>query len=104
VLLYDLTSTYFEIDAAALPEGDKRRHGYSRDRRSDCPQVVIALVVQMLSCDLTQRGWLGRDTYLPAVKIGEVVRSLGGGCVIGSRHPGFSEGDLVAGLVGRTLP
>jgi hypothetical protein len=45
VLLYDLTSTYFEIDAAALPEGAKRRHGYSRDRRSDCPQVVIALVV-----------------------------------------------------------
>src|SRR6516162_36640 len=45
VLLYDLTSTCFEIDAAALPEGDKRRHGYSRDRRSDCPQVLIALVV-----------------------------------------------------------
>jgi Transposase DDE domain len=45
VLLYDLTSTYFEIDAAQLPEGDKPRHGYSRDRRSDCPQVVIALVV-----------------------------------------------------------
>src|SRR5277367_4706596 len=45
VLLYDLTSTYFEIDAASLPEGSKRRHGYSRDRRPDCPQVVIALVV-----------------------------------------------------------
>src|SRR5271163_2256550 len=45
VLLYDLTGTYFEIDAAALPEGAKRRHGYSRDRRSDCPQVVIALVI-----------------------------------------------------------
>jgi Transposase DDE domain len=45
VLLYDLTSTYFEIDAADLPEGDKRRHGYSRDKRPDCPQVVIALVV-----------------------------------------------------------
>ena len=45
VLLYDLTSTYFEINAADLPEGDKRRHGYSRDKRSDCPQVVIALVV-----------------------------------------------------------
>ena len=27
------------------PEGDKRRHGYSRDKRPDCPQVVIALVV-----------------------------------------------------------
>jgi len=45
VLLYDLTSTYFEIDAAALPDDDKRRHGYSRDHRRDCPQVVIALVV-----------------------------------------------------------
>jgi hypothetical protein len=45
VLLYDLTSTYFEINAADVPEGDKRRHGYSRDQRPDCPQVVIALVV-----------------------------------------------------------
>ena len=45
VLLYDLTSTYFEINASDLPEGDKRRHGYSRDKRPDCPQLVIALVV-----------------------------------------------------------
>jgi transposase len=44
VLLYDLTSTYFE---SPLPEheGDKRRYGYSRDKRSDCVQVVIALIV-----------------------------------------------------------
>jgi hypothetical protein len=44
VLLYDLTSTYFECDA---PEGvgGKRRFGYSRDKRPDCVQVVIALVV-----------------------------------------------------------
>ncbi len=44
VLLYDLTSTYFEADPP-FPEGDKRRHGYSRDHRADCVQVVIALVV-----------------------------------------------------------
>jgi len=44
VLLYDLTSTYFEADPP-FPEGDKRRHGYSRDHRGDCVQVVIALVV-----------------------------------------------------------
>src|SRR6266571_14961 len=44
VLLYDLTSTYFE----SVPPGDdadKRRFGYSRDKRKDCVQVVIALVV-----------------------------------------------------------
>lgn len=44
VLLYDLTSTYFESDPP-FPEGDKRRFGYSRDKRSDCVQVVIALIV-----------------------------------------------------------
>jgi hypothetical protein len=42
VLLYDLTSTYFECDP---PESGKRRYGYSRDKRSDCVQVAIALVV-----------------------------------------------------------
>lgn len=42
VLLYDLTSTYFESDP---PPGGKRKFGYSRDKRPDCVQVVIALVV-----------------------------------------------------------
>ncbi len=45
VLLYDLTSTYFEVNTSDLPEDSKRRHGYSRDKRPDCPQLVIALVV-----------------------------------------------------------
>src|SRR5262250_648835 len=44
VLLYDLTSTYFESDPPE-EEKDKRRFGYSRDKRSDCVQVVIALIV-----------------------------------------------------------
>jgi transposase len=44
VLLYDLTSSYFESDPP-FPEGDKRKYGYSRDKRPDCVQVVIALIV-----------------------------------------------------------
>ena len=44
VLLYDLTSTYFEIDPP-LSDEDKRQFGYSRDHRPDCVQVVIALIV-----------------------------------------------------------
>jgi hypothetical protein len=44
VLLYDLTSTYFEANPP-FPDDDKRRFGYSRDKRSDCVQVVIALIV-----------------------------------------------------------
>jgi len=42
VLLYDLTSTYFESDP---PDEGKRKYGYSRDQRSDCVQVVIALII-----------------------------------------------------------
>jgi len=42
ILLYDLTSTYFECDP---PGVGKRQFGYSRDKRSDCVQVVIALIV-----------------------------------------------------------
>jgi len=44
VLLYDLTSTYFESDAV-FEEADKRQFGYSRDKRSDCVQVVIGLII-----------------------------------------------------------
>jgi hypothetical protein len=44
VLLYDLTSTYFETDTERGPE-DLRQYGYSRDKRGDCRQVVIALIV-----------------------------------------------------------
>ena len=43
VLLYDLTSTYFEMRSAG--RRGKRKFGYSRDKRPDCVQVVIALIV-----------------------------------------------------------
>jgi hypothetical protein len=42
VLLYDLTSTYFEGEAQ---EVDKAQRGYSRDHRPDCKQIIIALIV-----------------------------------------------------------
>jgi hypothetical protein len=44
VLLYDLTSTYFETDTVREAP-DKRQYGYSRDKRGDCRQVVIGLIV-----------------------------------------------------------
>ena len=45
VLLYDLTSTYFESDPPPAGSDSKKRFGYSRDKRSDCVQVVVALVL-----------------------------------------------------------
>jgi NADPH-dependent curcumin reductase CurA len=50
--------------------------------------------------DPTQRGWIARDTYLPAVRIGDVMRSGAAGRVVESRDPAFAPGDVVLGLFG----
>jgi transposase len=56
LLLYDLTSTYFEGDAQAVP---KARRGYSRDHRPDCKQLVLALVVTPEGFPLTYELFAG---------------------------------------------
>jgi NADPH-dependent curcumin reductase CurA len=53
-----------------------------------------------LSMDPTQRGWMARDTYIPAMAVGDVVRSFGVGQVVGSRHDGYRPGEIVQGGVG----
>jgi len=50
VLLYDLTSTYIEGEGEQIPQA---KYGYSRDQRSDCKQVVIALVITPEGLPLT---------------------------------------------------
>lgn len=69
ILLYDLTSTYFECDAPE-EENDPRKFGYSRDRRSDCVQVVIAMVVTPEGLPLAYEMMPGNTadkTTLPAI-------------------------------------
>jgi NADPH-dependent curcumin reductase len=54
----------------------------------------------VFSIDPTQRGWIARDSYLPAVKVGDVMRSITAGRVEQSRNPDYAAGDLVAGMFG----
>jgi transposase len=61
VLLYDLTSTYFESNPP-FPEEDKRQYGYRRDKRSDCVQVVIALMVTPEGFPLAYETMAGNTT------------------------------------------
>jgi NADPH-dependent curcumin reductase CurA len=53
-----------------------------------------------LSCDPTQRGWIGRDTYMPAVKLGEVMRSIAAGEIVESQDARYEVGRLVQGMLG----
>ena len=64
-MLYDLTSTYFEGDAAAIP---KARRGYSRDHRPDCKQLVIALIVTPESFPLTYEIFSGDTVDVTTLK------------------------------------
>jgi NADPH-dependent curcumin reductase len=53
-----------------------------------------------LSCDPTQRGWMARETYMPPVPLGEVMRSFAAGNVVRSRDSRFTVGQRVQGLFG----
>ena len=53
-----------------------------------------------LSFDPTQRAWMWRETYVPIIPIGEVMRGLAVGQVVESKKPDYKVGDLVLGLFG----
>jgi hypothetical protein len=65
LLLYDLTSTYFE---GLAEDNELARRGYSRDHRSDCPQVVLALVVTREGFPLAHRTFAGNTQDLQTVE------------------------------------
>jgi len=67
VLLYDLTSTYFESEPP-FGENDKRQFGYSRDKRPDCVQVVIALIVTPQGFPLTYEVLCGNTSDKTTLK------------------------------------
>ena len=65
LLLYDLTSTYFE---GLAEENDLARRGYSRDHRSDCSQVIVGLVVTREGFPLAHYTWAGNTRDLNTVQ------------------------------------
>ncbi len=56
--------------------------------------------VDHLSIDPTIRGWMSHDSYLPAIALGEPVRSAGAGVVVESRHADYPVGATVMALTG----
>jgi len=53
-----------------------------------------------LSFDPTQRNWMSRDSYVPKIPLGDVMRAFAVGQVIEARRPDFKPGDLVQGGFG----
>ena len=71
LLLYDVTSTYFEGEAKANPQAQR---GYSRDHRGDCKQVCIGLVVSRCGMPLGYEVFAGNRHDLTTVK--EIVETM----------------------------
>jgi len=71
LLIYDVTSTYFEGDALANPQA---KRGYSRDKRSDCKQVCIGLVVTRDGMPLGHEVFDGNRTDVTTVE--EIVEAM----------------------------
>jgi hypothetical protein len=65
LLLYDLTSSYFE---GLSEENDLARRGYSRDHRSDCQQIVLALVVTREGFPLAHETLVGNTQDVQTVR------------------------------------
>jgi NADPH-dependent curcumin reductase len=87
---------------AARPTGNLTGNEF-RWNEAPIPQPADGQVLVRnlwLSFDPTQRGWMARDSYLPMIPLGEVMRAFGVGQVIETRLPEFKKGDLVQGMFG----
>ena len=71
LLLYDVTSTYFEGQAEAKPSA---KRGYSRDHRPDCKQVCIGLVVSKCGMPLGYEVFAGNRTDVTTLQ--EIVQTM----------------------------
>lgn len=98
-----MPETNLQIRLAARPVGLPKRDDFELVEESVAePGEGEVLVRQrFLSLDPAIRGWMAdRESYVPPIGIGEVMRSLGVGEVVRAEAEGFSEGDVVAGLLG----
>jgi len=86
----------------ARPEGLPKISDFAwREEPAPAPgegQVLVRSI--LLSLDPAMRGWMSRDTYVPAVPLETVMRGGAIGVVEESNHPGFAVGDQVQGMLG----
>src|SRR5690348_8696114 len=87
---------------AARPTGAIKDSDFtwSEEPVVDVKDGEVLVRTMYLSVDPTQRGWMERDTYLPAVKLGDVMRAGGLGRVVESKSAAYNVGDLVSATVG----
>jgi NADPH-dependent curcumin reductase CurA len=98
-----MTLVNHQFRLAARPVGMPKRSDWTfGDEPVGQPgEGQVLIKVLLISLDPAMRGWMNEGrSYVPPVAIGAVMRALGAGRVIESRHPGFAVGDHVSGTLG----
>jgi len=95
--------TNHQFRLAARPTGMPERSDwdYTEEPVADPADGELLVKVLYISLDPAMRGWMNdARSYIAPVGIGEVMRAIGVGQVIATRHPRFAEGDYVTGGLG----
>ena len=100
-------SDYLSIHLAVRPEPGPITQGLFQIKRQPIPEIgdsEVLIKQTHMSLDPAMIGWMSadRESYIPRVELGEVMRSLGIGVIVASHHPDFSPGDIVQGMFGWT--
>jgi NADPH-dependent curcumin reductase CurA len=98
----ELNNRQFKL--AARPVGAVKRSDFTAVTETVREPADGEIVVKVLhiSLDPAMRGWMSdnRNSYMPPIEIGAVVRALGVGRVVASKNPNFAVGDHVGGMLG----
>ena len=93
-----------QVRLAARPQGAVKASDWRFTEEPVAEMGAGQLVVKVLyvSLDPAMRGWMneGKNSYIPPVGLGEVMRALAVGRVLASNHPGFAVGEHVSGVLG----
>ena len=92
-----------QVRLAARPVSEPQPSDWSftTEPVEDPAEGEFVVEVEYVSLDPAMRGWMDdRPSYLPPVRLGDVMRSGGAGRVVASRHPNFAEGESVVGSFG----
>jgi len=100
-------SDYLSIHLAVRPEPGPITQGLFQIKRQPIPEIgdsEVLIKQTHMSLDPAMIGWMSadRESYIPRVELGEVMRSIGIGVIVASHHPDFSPGDIVQGMFGWT--
>jgi NADPH-dependent curcumin reductase CurA len=96
-----LTNHQFRLAARPTGMPDRSNWDYTEEPVAEPGDGEVVVKVLYISLDPAMRGWMNDvKSYVPPVGIGEVMRAIGVGQVIATKHPDFAEGDHVTGLYG----